>query len=292
MNERITNLNNCAQMREYLDLYLDNQLDPETHRRVAQHLSQCTSCDEALSQRQRVKGLLKKSVGNQSVPNDLQSKIQERIRKSQTPNNVVPLRRVMSAPRWLLAAAAALVMVAGSWGALRWWSAKMPPAPHLSGAAVLQIGVQDHVHCAIVSGLANRQFTDEQMTARLGADYAGLVPLIRSRVPQAQQIIVGHRCKVNGREMIHLILKNQEQALSLVITKKTGETFDRAGLAAVIEEAGVPIYRANLDNLEVAGFETRDHLAFVVSGLETNENLSLMAALALPVRDYLAGLEA
>ncbi|MDQ3258300.1 MAG: hypothetical protein M3458_06990 [Acidobacteriota bacterium] len=38
----------------------------------------------------------------------------------------------------------------------------------------------------------------------------------------------------------------------------------------------------------VAGFESRDHLAFIASNLPANENLHLAASVAPSVRDHLA----
>jgi hypothetical protein len=61
--------------------------------------------------------------------------------------------------------------------------------------------------------------------------------------------------------------------------------FDPAGAAA-------SVHRASVDGIEVDGIETRDHLAFLVSGMSRDENLAAAAALMPAVRDFLTTLEA
>ena len=55
---------------------------------------------------------------------------------------------------------------------------------------------------------------------------------------------------------------------------------------------GVPIFGAHMSNLEVAGFETRDYLAFVVSDLSREDNLQIASTLAPPVQAFLSKLNA
>lgn len=51
------------------------------------------------------------------------------------------------------------------------------------------------------------------------------------------------------------------------------------------------IYRGRWQAYEVAGFEIREHLAFVVSNLRREENLELALRLAPSVHNFLAELE-
>ena len=61
--------------------------------------------------------------------------------------------------------------------------------------------------------------------------------------------------------------------------------------ADVIESSGVSIREARIKGLEIAGFETRDYLAFVVSDLGRKENLQIASTLAPAVRKFLTGQE-
>jgi len=274
----------CQKIREYLDFYIDNELTAETSLEVSKHLEKCQRCSVIFDDRRHIKSRLKAAVLRDAASPQLRAKIERSIREQQ------------KTPRygWMLAAAASLVLALGTWAAIRVWNAPESQTSQatIPGEQVLKIGLNDHVHCAIVSGLANRQFSDPEMIQKMGPDYAGLVALIRDRMPQSYQVVVGHRCRVSGREMVHMILKNQDMCMSLVITKKNGESFSESGLRAVLLAAGSPLYQASMEALEVAGFETRDHLAFIVSGLAKDENLQIASSLAPAVRDFLVKLEA
>ena len=159
-------------------------------------------------------------------------------------------------------------------------------------ASVLKIGIGDHVHCAIDSGMSRLRFTEEEMAIKMGPDYRGLVPLVRARLSSEFEVAVAHRCTFNGREFVHLILKKDARVLSVVITRKSGESFSKDDFAADIGATGVPIHESRMSELGVAGFETRDYLAFVVSDLAAEQNRLIASSLAPAVRDFLAKLDA
>jgi hypothetical protein len=89
-----------------------------------------------------------------------------------------------------------------------------------------------------------------------------------------------------------MILKSDEKVLSLVITKKNGEAFPESAALDVSRAAGTPLYEAPLQGYEVAGFETRDYLGFIISNLAQEDNLQIASTLAPVVRDFLARMEA
>lgn len=274
----------CQKVREYLDFYIDNELTAETSLAVSKHLERCKHCSAVLDNRRHIKSRLKAAVLQDEASPQLRARIEQSMRQ----------RNNFSSIRWALAAAAAIVLAFGSWAALRVWNPSNDSAGQatIPGESILNIGLSDHVHCAIVSGLANRQFADSEMIEKMGAEYSGLLRLVREKMPAPYRVAVGHRCKVNGREMVHMILKREDMSLSLVITRKNGESFSESGLRSLVQAAGEPLYQARMEDLEVAGFETRDHLAFVVSGLRGEENLQIASSLAPALRDFLVKVEA
>ena len=275
--------NYCRRIRAYLDSYLNNELLVETTHEVLKHLEKCPNCAEALRSRRQVRELLKGAVLKDSAPMDLQERISRRIRKDSS----------ASWQRWMLVAAATVAFIAAASGAFLLLNRGTPAdsdalsAARNANAHLLKIGLDDHVHCAVDSGFANRVFTEEEMREKLGPDFSGLVATVKEKMPDNYRVVVGHRCKVNGREFIHLILKSPGTALSLVLTKKDGESFSEDKVAAVIESSGVPIQEARIKDLEIAGFETRDYLAFVVSDLGRKENLQMASTLIPAVREFL-----
>ena len=275
--------NNCRRIQAYLDSYLNNELLDETTHEVLRHLEKCPNCSDALRSRRQVKELLKGAVLKDSAPTDLQERISRSIRKKPSTNRM----------RWMLAAAAMIALIAGGSGVLQLLKRGAPVAPDAisalgsADAQLLKIGLNDHVHCAVDSGFANRVFTEEEMLEKLGPDFSGLVTMVQEKAPENYRVAVGHRCKFNGREYIHLILKGPGTALSLVLTRKNGESFSGDTAAAIIESSGVPIHEARIKDFEIAGFETSDFLAFVVSDLGRKENLQMASTLAPSVREFL-----
>jgi putative zinc finger protein len=286
----------CRRIRSYLDSYLNNELLVETNHEVLKHLEACEACSCSLRDRARLKDQLKSAVMQEYAPVALRERISANVRSDR--------RFKLSTFTFALAAAAALLVIALTVPfVLKSRTIKGPLTLHAEVASgdvtgqLLKIGFDDHVYCAIDHGMANRQFTVEQVAERLGAEYAGLAEVLKQHMPQDYRVVVGHRCHYQGREFIHLIMRNQSDEVSLVITRKNGEAFPAAdataiaGAAGVDQTAGVPIYGRAWQNVQIAGMETRDYLAFVVSNSTQDDNLQIASTLAPSVRDFLNKLE-
>ena len=278
----------CKRIRSYLDSYLNNELMVETNHEVLRHLEACEDCSRSLEDRARLKAQLKRAVMQEYAPAALRERITTDLRRSRG----FSFSRVSLA----LAAAAAVLVIAAvtffTWGPPKnQLSLQAKVAPADVTGQILKIGFDDHVFCAIDHHLANKQFTPEQMPEHLGPEYAGLVALVKERMTRDYSVAVGHRCHYQGREFIHLIMRNQSNVVSLVITRKNAEAFPTNGVAAIAQAAGSPIYQAAWANQQIAGLETRDHLVFVVSNETSDANLQIATSLGPPVRDLLARLE-
>lgn len=278
----------CKRVRSYLDSYLNNELIVETNHEVLAHLETCEACSRSLEDRARLKAQLKRAVMQEYAPAALRERIVADLRRSRSFNfNRISLS---------LAAAAAVLMIAAAT-----FFISRPTNNALSLQAevaagdvtgqVLKIGFDNHVFCAIDHHLAGRQFTAEQMSERLGPEYSGLVALAKEKIPQAYTITVGHRCRYQGREFIHLIMRNQDDVVSLVITRKNGEAFPAGGAAAVLKASGVSIHETSWHKIQVAGLETRDYLAYVISNNTLEENEQMALSLGPAVSDFLKKLE-
>jgi len=278
----------CKRVRSYLDSYLNNELMVETNHEVLTHLETCEACSRSLEDRARLKAQLKRAVMQEYAPVALRERIGRDLRRSR--------RFSFNTLSLALAAAAAVLVIAAitfltSSPTGKPLSLQAEVAPEDVTGQVLKIGFEDHVFCAIDHQLANTQFTPAQMADRLGPEYAGLVALVKEKMPRDYAVVVGHRCHYQSREFIHLIMRNQNDVVSLVITRKNGEAFPTDAVAAIAQAAGGPIYPAEWANQQVAGWETRDHLIFVVSNETKDTNMQIASSLAPSVRDFLARLE-
>jgi len=153
---------------------------------------------------------------------------------------------------------------------------------------IMKVGLGDHVHCAYFRKFPKTPPTFAKMSAKLGPDYEGLLPLVKDRVPADLRIALAHRCKYHGREFVHLVFRSDSELLSMVISlKRDGESFTKENLAPVLADSGIPVYRTGVQHFEIAGFESRDHLVYVVSDLPPQKNVGILTALAPAVRDLL-----
>ena len=274
----------CEKVRGYLDSYVSNELLIETNHEVLKHLESCPDCSHELETRVRLKDLLQRAVRHEAAPPDLQEKIRKKIR-----SRLFHIDPFASSSTWLLAAS--LFLLVAGWGSYRLWNLTTAPSTSEAASALLSIGVGDHVNCAINHRVSGRHYTLEQMAREMGPSYSGLVPVVSEKVSSDYEVVVAHQCRVNQRGFVHVILRKDDSIASLIITKKLGETYPRGDTAAPIHASGIPLHQARLQNYEVTGFETKDHLVFVASNLSQDKNTRIAMTLAPSVRDYLSKLE-
>ncbi|MGH9762488.1 MAG: anti-sigma factor family protein [Blastocatellia bacterium] len=272
----------CARIRPYLDSYVNNELLVETNHEVLKHLGSCDTCSQVLRTKVRVKDLLRGAVQRQAVPAELQKRIQTRIRRSP----------VTDWSRMSFAIAACVALLAVGAGVTRVWkgrqASRAAQTQRLDG--LLSIGLDDHIHCALDEGSAWKHYSPEEMTQKLGPDYAGLAPVVRANIPAGFEVVVAHRCLVDNRKFVHLILRKDDKVISVSITKKSGDSFN--GLPSAANAAGLALYQSNLAGSAVSAFETTDYLIFIVSNLPQDRNLTIAENLVTPVSGFLASSKA
>ena len=283
----------CEKTLRYLDAYINNELTVETNHDVLRHLESCPACSAELDARSHLRARLKAAVSAQSVPPELQVRIREQIRDTSSGNWAW-----LSAGgwRWAGALAACLVVAAGLWvnrsteqmPALSDRPAQKTYIARVSAnlAAVLKVGLGDHIHCSIFRKYPKDPPPVEKMESELGSRYAGLLPVVRTAVPQGYRVIMAHECGYAGRKFIHLTFERDGSLLSLVIARKqSGESLE--GLAPAAQGSGIPIYQSAAGRYEVAGFEAGNYFAYVVSELRSKANLQVAANMAAGVHDFL-----
>ncbi|HTY23729.1 MAG TPA: hypothetical protein VMC85_11395 [Desulfomonilaceae bacterium] len=190
---------------------------------------------------------------------------------------------------WALAVAAIAVMIVGGWGTLQLWRERYVDSEEAE--AILNLGAAVHIHCAIDSHLADGTFTPEKMALAMGPRYIGLVSMLEKTLPKDFLVPVAHQCSFDGRNYVHIIIKKQSTIVSLIITRKEGRAYPLSSRSHVVNVLGLPLHQAFLRNLEVAGFETREYLGFIVSGLDREQSYRVASDLALVVWEYLRKLE-
>jgi len=260
------------------------------------HVESCPACASELKARTQLRTRLKAAVNAQSVPPELQARIREKIRTDHSSSWFAAGWFSSGWSRGVVAMAASLIISVGVW--LNYSPEKMPALTDRPGqnvyiqkvsatlAAVLKVGLGDHIHCSIFRKYPKDPPPVEKIEADLGASFKGLLPVVRAAVPDGYRVIMAHQCGYAGRKFIHMTFENDGDLLSLVVARrKDGESL--GALNPALETSGVPVYQSAAERYQVAGFEAGDFLAYVVSDLKSKANLQIAANLAPAVREFL-----
>ncbi|MGA3042298.1 MAG: zf-HC2 domain-containing protein [Bryobacteraceae bacterium] len=266
----------CDNARGHLDAYLSRELPEETRQEVQLHLAACPQCSAELETRARIRTELQDAVRATPVPTGLEVK----IRRALNDNDKVPRPRT---GLWAVAAAAGVILCVVLVGILR--NEANPEEAILrktSGrlAAVLNVGLRDHLHCAVFRKYSKQSLAASEMAADLGPGFADLLPRIQAKLPGDLRVIQAHHCEAGGRQYTHFIIagarKDRGKLVSLILTRRqSGESLPG-------------IDQTSVDRFQVVGFESHDYLAFVISDMDAQQSLQLAASLAPTVREYLA----
>jgi hypothetical protein len=234
---------------------------------------------------------LRDAVRSVTAPPFLEARIRNRLR------TVRPGRRWL--PR-LIPLAAALAIVAGFGIAYQLGHLRLTVSSQESYissvstriATLMRVGLGDHIHCAVFRRYPKNPPTTEEFIKKMNPQYAGLIPIVRSQVPDNYRMMLAHQCSYHRRRFVHLSLMSDSNMLSLVITRKAdGESFHTEDMLPALVQAGIPMYQSSVQRFQITAFETPDYLVYFISDLPKQQNTELMLALAPKVQDFLVSKE-
>ena len=221
----------------------------------------------------KTKSRLKLAVESEAVPPHLETRVRASLRSAP------PARNPWRAPAWGLAAAMAVLMV-GFFSLQRRDNAYIATLSQTIGS-IMQVGLGDHLHCTILRQQPSTPKPLEAMKSELGAAYADLIPAVAAHVPSRYQVLDAHKCYYQGREFVHLVMNQGDRFISvLVVNQQPGESFTAANLVPALAQSGISFYQQGAGNFQIAGFESKKHLVYVISDLPKQQNQQLMIAMA------------
>src|SRR6266850_6155172 len=146
----------------------------------------------------------------------------------------------------------------------------------------LEFGVSDHIVCAVQGhNYPEVAKPPDQIREKLGARYAPLLQVVQQRLP-GFELLEGHVCSIPGsdRKYVHFITRGHGTILSVILTERNGAVLPRDKLLLSADSGGLGIYQDHLSGMDIAGFESGQYFAFVVSDLNQKELLQLARELA------------
>lgn len=260
-----------------------------------EHVATCEACAQEREVRNRMKNRVRSAHESIAVPIGLETRIRAAIAGEQD-------RKPdwFRAPVWLAATCALAVLggfgIAYQLGHLRLTSAAQDSyiaSVSTRVASILRVGLKDHIHCAVYRKFSKTPPPVEALVADLGPQYGELAQVVRQQAPAGYQVVIGHKCRYEGRQFVHLALRNQGgQLLSLVIARKhQGESFQTERIPAARTSKGTPFFEAQTQRFAISAFETGEHLVYTVSGLPAHQNMGILVAMAPQVSQVLARVE-
>lgn len=313
---------NCREFKEIIDSYLAGELLVETNHDVLRHLEHCRACRGELADHRTFRQRLRSAVRN--APDvQLDPVFAARLKASLRETAVSPQsRRFFSfsdffKPRNLMAAAAFGLMLLAFGGAFwlnsrnsltekatiaenesnipKYGNIKSQPsdspvaqAVQIAWREMTHAAAGDHQNCALKFNLKEKPISLAEAAEKYGKfnkdlEQAVLKPLRESfpaGTSQEIKLLAAHSCVFNGRRFTHIVLRRRNETISVLVTDT-----DAAN------DANKEIISQTSDNLQVAGFSTKNHLIFVVSDLPPEENLTVAQIIADPVRRQIANSE-
>jgi hypothetical protein len=271
----------CARIRRQLDAYLSNELLVETTGEILKHLENCEDCSCALESRTRVREALRKVAEKQLPSETLGNAIHQRLM-----NELPRTFEAYFSTKWMVALASLAVVLVTVVAGQQWMEFRH--GKELI-ASILDLGVTDHLECAVKGhNYPEVAASADVLRKKLGPEYADLLPVVEEKLP-GFQVLEAHICDANGgpRKYVHFIARGEGSILSVIFTRRNGESFPTGRFLAVTAPAGVDLYRARLGGFSVAGFESREYFGFVVSSLDLNQTSKIAASLAPAARQTL-----
>lgn len=230
---------------------------------------------------------LKTAVESVNVPPHLETRVRSRIRATEPSRSWT----FWMAPAGAVAALSVGLMVVYQLGHLRLTVKSQESyiaTVSYKVASLMRVGLGDHIHCTVFRKFPPNAPTVEKMEQDLGPDYRGLLPIVRSNVPDDYRLVMAHQCRYHGRKFVHIAFRNDSHLLSLVISRKSeGESFETEGLVPALVQSGIPVYQSGVQRFAMTAFENKDYLVYFISDLPKEENTQIMLSMAPRVREYL-----
>lgn len=290
----IVNEQRCVETLRLLDLYLDGQLETGANESVIQHLHDCPSCTQELEVRRYLRKRLKTAASGITASPYLETRILANVRSASRKEGWFGWKRQLVGAAAMLAVCLGTV-IAYQLGHLRFTTEqqeKYIAAVSQRVIPIMRAALGDYIHCSVYRKYGKTPPSDETLASDLGPEYKGMLDIVKPHVPAGFQVVFAHKCKYHERQFVHITMKSDTRIATLLLARKEpGETFANSELKAVIASGQLPIYHAAAQRFEIAGFETRDHLAYVISDMSNQSNTELMLAIAPQLRQFLARLE-
>ncbi len=204
---------NCRECHDFIDAYIDNELDVATAILVKQHLRDCFQCQQLLESRKVVGALLKNPQIPFEVPDSLRRKIQSALPPAESREKHGSGRR--SAITWFsvpLALAAAFAVVLGLV-----FLYQGTTLDRSRGKALANEVMSSHLRSLLATHLLDVPSTDQHTVKPWFEGKLKFSPPVQDFSEHGFRLIGGRLDYLNGREVAALVYQRNKHIINLFI---------------------------------------------------------------------------
>ena len=229
---------NCQECRDFLDAYLDNELDAATSIHVQQHLRGCLECQEALKSRRALQTLLRRDELRYAPPSELRDRVTRTLTspdRAIVTTDTVPQRTPRILPLFVpLAIAAALALLAG----LAWMNLGGLLRPAEDEPLVAEL-TSNHIRSLLAGHLLDVPSSDQHTVKPWFAGKIQYAPPVKDVAAAGFKLVGGRLEYINHQDVAALVYQYNKHIINLFVWPVTGKegsgesTFTRDGFHLV-----------------------------------------------------------
>ena len=207
---------NCEECREFIDAYIDNELDAAATIAVKRHLRECEACAQFLDARKALRALLGKPELSFDVPDSLRTRVLSAlpVAPAKPRKNSDRFRRRITIP-WFsvpVALAAILVIIFGLALLRPGW---VPG--HFRDRTLVAEVISGHVRSLLAAHLLDVPSTDQHTVKPWFAGKLEFSPPVQDFAQHGFDLIGGRLDYLDNREVAALVYRRNKHIINLFI---------------------------------------------------------------------------
>jgi anti-sigma factor RsiW len=222
---------NCRECHDFIDAYLDNELDVATAILVKQHLRDCPQCQQLLESRKVVGALLHNPQVRFEAPDSLRAKIQSALPVA-PPSAKLESRRRSVVPWYYvpLALAAGVAVMLGLVSLYHW-----NPVDRARGNVLAKEVISNHVRSLLATHLLDVPSTDQHTVKPWFDGKIKFSPPVQDFADRGFRLIGGRLDYLDGREVAALIYQRNKHIINVYVwpsesgSNAAGQSFAKDG---------------------------------------------------------------
>ena len=264
----------CREFREIADTYLHDELLVETNIQVHSHMEHCADCRKEFGRRRELRQKVRLAMNSPKeleikpyFENRLRAELREYAMQQHGWRKFLTVRLMVPAMASLIIVAAIAIGLISNWNSHRIDLANQRSEFATAYTALLNDAAADHQDCALAKQMLWNSMSKIESAEKTLYTEKVIKPL-QKQLSGNVEYLYAHDCPYAGRIFTHIILRNNDHIVSILI--------DKSGkVPAMAQNLGDSILLEKANGLAVAAFQKDDQAFFVISDLAETVNLNV-----------------